>query len=50
MWSMEEEDTEAVDPIVVKFTNRLSDWLFVAARYVAFQERAKEIVYKKSKD
>jgi cob(I)alamin adenosyltransferase len=47
LWAMEENDVDSVDAIVLRFTNRLSDWLFVAARYVAHQEQAAEIVYKK---
>lgn len=47
LWAMEELDAESVDHAVLKFTNRLSDWLFVAARHVAFREEAPEIVYKK---
>jgi cob(I)alamin adenosyltransferase len=35
---------------VMKYLNRLSDWLFVAARFVAQAEEAEEIRYKKKKD
>jgi cob(I)alamin adenosyltransferase len=36
-----------VDSIVLKFLNRLSDFLFVCARYSANFENEKEIIYKK---
>ena len=34
---------------VIQFLNRLSDYFFVAARYVTMVEGEKEITYKKSK-
>lgn len=36
---------EAVDPRVVKYVNRLSDWLFVAARYAAKKAGATEYLW-----
>jgi cob(I)alamin adenosyltransferase len=34
-----------VEPLVIKYLNRLSDYLFVLARYIAHQLGAKEIVW-----
>jgi cob(I)alamin adenosyltransferase len=36
---------EAVDPLVLKFLNRLSDWFFVLARYAAWLEGAPEYLW-----
>lgn len=36
---------EAVDPLVLKFLNRLSDWFFVLARYAAWSEGASEYLW-----
>lgn len=36
---------EAVDPLVLKFLNRLSDWFFVLARYAAWLESAPEFLW-----
>ena len=47
LWDMEEHDSDSVDGAVLRFANRLSDWLFVAARHVAHVEGAPEVVYKK---
>ncbi|XP_061672608.1 corrinoid adenosyltransferase [Syngnathoides biaculeatus] len=35
------------DPDVARFLNRLSDYLFTAARYAALKENNKEIIYKR---
>jgi cob(I)alamin adenosyltransferase len=35
-----------IDPLVIKYLNRLSDYLFVLARYVGHIYRVKEIVWK----
>lgn len=35
-----------VDPLVIKYLNRLSDYLFVAARYIAHLSGVKEIEWK----
>jgi cob(I)alamin adenosyltransferase len=40
-----EADGEAL-PLVVKYLNRLSDYLFVVARYTAFQLKVPEIIWK----
>uniref|UniRef100_A0A6B2LKN9 Corrinoid adenosyltransferase MMAB n=1 Tax=Arcella intermedia TaxID=1963864 RepID=A0A6B2LKN9_9EUKA len=39
-----------VHPSVLKYLNRLSDFLFVSARYAAQQGKHSEIVYKKSEE
>jgi len=36
---------EAVDPVVLKFLNRLSDWFFVLARYAAWLEGEPEFLW-----
>ncbi len=36
---------EAVDPLLLKFLNRLSDWFFVLARYAAWLEGAPEYLW-----
>ena len=38
---------ESVEGVVGRFVNRLSDFFFVAARYVAFVEGEEEVEYKK---
>lgn len=43
-------DQSYVDPAVVKFINRLSDYLFIAARYFNFMQGVDEIVWKKWKE
>ncbi len=48
LWALNEEDPQ--DETVLVFANRLSDWLFVAARYVCHAEGVEEVVYKKAKD
>ncbi len=45
LWALHEEDP--VDETCLVFANRLSDFLFVAARYVAQKEGVEEVVYKK---
>lgn len=42
---LEAENTE-VEPIIIKYLNRLSDYLFVLARYAAHQLKSKEIPWK----
>jgi cob(I)alamin adenosyltransferase len=41
-----ESENEEVDPIVIKYLNRLSDYLFVLARFTAFQLKVPEIFWK----
>ena len=43
----EEEAEEVVEPSVRVYLNRLSDYLFTAARYAALREGKPEVVYKK---
>ncbi len=38
--------TERISNHALSFINRLSDWLFVLARFVNFQENVKEIIWK----
>ncbi len=37
--------TEAVDPLVIQYINRLSDWLFTLARYINFKTNTPEVVW-----
>lgn len=41
-----QEEKIFVDPLVIKYLNRLSDYLFVLARYVGHQAGAEEIPWK----
>jgi cob(I)alamin adenosyltransferase len=41
-----EADNEEIEPIVLKYLNRLSDYLFVLARYIGSQLKAPEIPWK----
>lgn len=38
-------DTETVDPLVIQYLNRLSDYLFVLSRRLSFQLNAKEEIW-----
>lgn len=40
-------DTEYVDAAVIRYVNRLSDYLFIAARYFNFMAGEEEVVWKK---
>lgn len=40
-------DESPVDPAVIKYINRLSDYLFIAARYFNFIQGEKEIIWRK---
>lgn len=41
-----ESEKEGIVPIVIKYLNRLSDYLFVLARYTAHELKAEEITWK----
>ena len=41
-----QENKLFVDPLVIKYLNRLSDYLFVLARYIAHQLKVEEIPWK----
>lgn len=41
-----EIEKEEVEPIVIKYLNRLSDYLFVLARFVSHQSKVEEISWK----
>lgn len=41
-----EVESLEVEPVILKYLNRLSDYLFVLARYVAHQSKAEEIPWK----
>jgi cob(I)alamin adenosyltransferase len=41
-----QENNEFVDPLVLKYLNRLSDYLFVLARYIGHLFNAEEIAWK----
>ena len=40
-------EAEYVDPAVIGYVNRLSDYLFIAARYLNFIQGVEEIIWKK---
>ncbi len=39
-------EKEEIESIIIKYLNRLSDYLFVLARYIAHQLKAEEIPWK----
>lgn len=41
-----EDETNTIEPIIIKYVNRLSDYLFVTARYVAFNLGIEDIPWK----
>jgi len=41
-----QENNSSIDPLVIKYLNRLSDYLFVLARWLAFKLNVPEIVWK----
>lgn len=41
-----QEQNQFVDPLVIKYLNRLSDYLFVLARYIGHRLKIKEIPWK----
>jgi cob(I)alamin adenosyltransferase len=40
------QENEFIEPLILKYLNRLSDYLFVLARYIGHQLGAEEIVWK----
>lgn len=40
------EGADETEPIIIKYLNRLSDYLFVLARYASWQLKAEEIAWK----
>lgn len=42
-------DIEYVDQTVLKYINRLSDYLFIVARYVNYRNGAEEVIWKRGK-
>lgn len=45
-WIVQLSLEEEIDPIIIKYINRLSDYLFVAARFANYLAGAKEIEWK----
>jgi cob(I)alamin adenosyltransferase len=41
-----QENKAYVDPLVIKYLNRLSDYLFVLARYIGHNKQVPEIPWK----
>ena len=41
-----DEEKPALEPLIIQYLNRLSDYLFVLSRYIAFQLKAEEIPWK----
>jgi cob(I)alamin adenosyltransferase len=41
-----QENSGAVDQLIIKYLNRLSDYLFVLARYLGMKNNAPEIIWK----
>jgi cob(I)alamin adenosyltransferase len=39
-------ESKETDPVIIRYLNRLSDYLFILARYTAFQLKAEEIPWK----
>ncbi len=41
-------ESAVVEPIIMKYLNRLADYLFVLARSIAYDQRVEEIMWKKN--
>ncbi|MDP4283001.1 MAG: cob(I)yrinic acid a,c-diamide adenosyltransferase [Bacteroidota bacterium] len=41
-----QEHGDALDPLIIKYLNRLSDYLFILSRYTGMKNKAPEIVWK----
>ena len=44
---LELADAETVDERIIRFINRLSDYLFILARYFNFMQGEKELIWQK---
>jgi cob(I)alamin adenosyltransferase len=40
------ENSNEVNPLIIKYLNRLSDYLFMLARYTSMKNNAAEIIWK----
>lgn len=40
------EKDESIEPLIIKYLNRLSDYLFMLSRYIAMKNNAAEIIWK----
>ena len=43
--NLKEHDSE-VEPLIIKYLNRLSDYLFMLSRYIGMKNNAPEIIWK----
>lgn len=39
-------EIESVEPLILQYLNRLSDWLFIFARYMSFSQNQPEILWR----
>jgi len=44
---MAAQESEAVNPEIIKYLNRLSDWLFCLARFANHMDKVQDVVWKK---
>jgi cob(I)alamin adenosyltransferase len=45
-WTIEITESEKVDPVILEYLNRLSDYFFVLARRISKEKNAREIAWK----
>lgn len=45
-WVIEVDETEKVDPVIIEYLNRLSDYFFMLSRKISLDNNAKEIPWK----